>query len=109
MDRKCYEKFYLTEDILMEHAASSMERFIRDSFDKGSRVLIVAGVGNNGADGVALARLLNRDFRVRVYIPFGIKSSMAKLQLERAKSVGVQFVKDIKKADIVVDGSIWAG
>ncbi|NPA50410.1 MAG: bifunctional ADP-dependent NAD(P)H-hydrate dehydratase/NAD(P)H-hydrate epimerase, partial [Epsilonproteobacteria bacterium] len=55
LDRKCYEKYHLTEDILMEHAASSMEEFIRRNFPLNSKVLIATGAGNNGADGITLA------------------------------------------------------
>ena len=32
LDKRCYEKFFLTEDILMEHAASSMCKYIEDNF-----------------------------------------------------------------------------
>ena len=109
MDRKSYEKFHLTEDILMEHAASSMQKFIQKKFPKKSKVLIVSGVGNNGADGIALARLLHKEYKVKLFIPFGLKSQMATLQLKRAKAVGVKVVKKIKKADIIVDALFGAG
>ena len=109
MDRKCYQKYGLTEDILMEHAASEMERFIRGRFERGSSVLIVCGGGNNGADGITLARLLHPDFNVKLFIPFGAKSEMAKLQLERAKNAGVNLCNGIKDADIIVDALFGAG
>ncbi|HIE34611.1 MAG TPA: hypothetical protein EYP79_00235 [Campylobacterales bacterium] len=64
LDKKCYEKFNLLEDILMEHAAEGVNRYIRDRFKKESKILIVSGPGNNGGDGVALARLLERDYKV---------------------------------------------
>ena len=32
MDRKCYEEYGLTEDLLMEHAAEGMARAIRERF-----------------------------------------------------------------------------
>ncbi len=109
LDKKCYEKYALTEDILMEHAAASMEQFIRKKFPKNSKVCIVSGAGNNGADGIALARLLKKDYRVKLFLPFGVKSPMAQLQLTRAKAVGVKIVKKIKKADIFVDALFGAG
>jgi len=37
-------------------------------------------VGNNGADGITLARLIESDYRVMLYIPWG-KISNGKLQL----------------------------
>ena len=109
MDNKCYIKYALNEDILMEHAASAMESFIRDKFKLGSSILIVCGAGNNGADGITLARLLHKDYEVFLYIPFGVKSNMAKLQLKRANLVGVEEIDSIKEADIIVDALFGAG
>ena len=34
LDKRCYEKYFLTEDILMEHAASSMCKYIEDIFEE---------------------------------------------------------------------------
>jgi hydroxyethylthiazole kinase-like uncharacterized protein yjeF len=109
MDAKCYSKYNLSEDLLMEHAASKIESFIRKKFKKGSKVLIVSGAGNNGADGVVAARLLHKDYKIKLYLPFGAKSDMAKLQLDRVKLLGVKIVKDIKRADVVVDALFGAG
>ena len=62
LDRRCYEEFGLSEDILMEHAADGMASYIRANFVKGSDLLIAVGSGNNGADGITLARLLHKDY-----------------------------------------------
>jgi hydroxyethylthiazole kinase-like uncharacterized protein yjeF len=109
MDKRCYEKYGLTEDILMEHAANAMAEYIKTNFPKGDSILIVAGPGNNGADGITLARILNKSYRIYLYIPLGVKSQMAKLQLKRAKAVGVEGVNDIKECDITVDALFGAG
>ena len=109
LDKRCYNKYNLTEDILMEHASMGIERYIREHFKKGSSVLIVCGVGNNGADGITLARLIESDYRVMLYVPFGVKSQMAKLQLDRVKRLGVEIVSDIREADIIVDAIFGAG
>jgi len=109
LDKRCYEEYNLTEDILMEHASIGMENYIREHFKKGSSVLIVAGVGNNGADGITLARLIESDYRVMLYIPFGVKSQMAKLQLKRVEALEVEIVSDVREADIIVDAIFGAG
>ncbi len=109
MDRRCYEEYGLSEDLLMEHAAEGMARLIRERFEAGGRVRIVAGPGNNGADGIALARLLQGRFDVGLLLPMGAKSSMAKLQLERARKVGVRETEELEEADCLVDAIFGAG
>jgi len=109
LDKRCYEEYGLTEDILMEHAAIGMANYIHENFAKGSSVLIVSGTGNNGADGIVLARQLHGEYEVALHVPFGVKSQMAKLQLERAKKVGVHLVETLEDADVVVDALLGAG
>ena len=89
LDKKCYEQYGLSEDILMEHAAAGMANYIRKHFPQGTSVLIAAGMGNNGADGSALARQIHGDYDIRLYIPFELHSAMAKVQFERATFLGV--------------------
>lgn len=115
LDKKCYENFFMSEDLLMEHAANAMANFIKDKFEKDSNILIVCGTGNNGADGIALARILYKDYSVSVFLPFGTKSNMGKLQLKRAGLVGVDIIEDkthklpLKSYDIVVDALFGSG
>jgi len=109
MDRRCYEHYGLTEDILMEHAAEGMAAYIRHHFPAGSSILIVSGVGNNGADGIVLARLLHGSYSVRLLLPFGVKSAMAKLQLERVEKIGLTLSEGMESADVVVDALFGAG
>lgn len=109
LDKKCYEAYGLTEDILMEHAAMGMAAYIREAFKQGTSVLIVAGKGNNGADGIALARLLFGDYDIRLYLPFGVKSDMADLQLKRAEKLGIKAVDTLAQAEVVVDALFGAG
>lgn len=111
MDRRCYEEYGLTEDILMEHAAEGMEHYIRDHFAEADSILIVPGPGNNGADGIALARLMPFRFSsVKLYLPFGAKSKMAIKQLERVQKLSyVKIVDGLSEADIIVDALFGAG
>jgi hydroxyethylthiazole kinase-like uncharacterized protein yjeF len=108
LDKKCYEVYGLSEDLLMENAAQSIARVIEKKF-KHSSVLIVAGPGNNGADGIALARILQGRYDVKLFMPFGAKSDMAKKQLQRANNVGVREVDAIQPCNVVVDALFGAG
>jgi len=96
LDKRCYEEFHLSEDILMEHAANGMATYIKDNYTNKKSILIVCGSGNNGADGITLARLLYSKYKIYLYIPKDPKSDMAKIQLERAKLVGIDIFNKFK-------------
>jgi hydroxyethylthiazole kinase-like uncharacterized protein yjeF len=111
LDKRCYEQFELSEDLLMENAASSMAHCIQSKFPKNSKVLIVSGSGNNGADGITLARILFGSYEIELFLPLGIKSSIAILQLERAKKLGVKIVEGISNNnyDVIVECLFGSG
>ena len=109
LDIRCYEEFNLSEDILMEHAANGMADFIRHKFPKNSKVIVVCGSGNNGADGIACARLLHGDYDVGIYYAKEPKSDMAKLQATRAASIDVKVLEELYDADVLVDALVGTG
>ncbi|MCF6339936.1 MAG: NAD(P)H-hydrate dehydratase [Sulfurimonas sp.] len=109
LDTRCYEKFALSEDILMEHAANGLANHIRVKVFKHSKILIVCGSGNNGADGIALARLLHLDYDVSIFYAKKPKSKMALLQEKRAKNIGVKESKKLYKCDVLVDAIVGTG
>ena len=41
LDKRCYEKFFLTEDILMEHASNGMASYINQTLSHKKSILIV--------------------------------------------------------------------
>lgn len=109
LDKRCYEEFFLNEDILMEHAANGMAEYIRNNFKKKSKVIVVCGSGNNGADGIALARLLHADYDAYVYYAKKPSSKMALLQQKRAISVGVKECSRLQECDVLVDAIVGTG
>jgi len=109
LDQRCYDEFGLNEDILMENAAQAISKEIHKKFKKGSSVFIASGPGNNGADGVTLARILQGDFKVFLYLPLGVKSKMCQIQLKRAKNIGINIVDNIVQSDIIVDALFGSG
>lgn len=110
LDKKAYKDYFLSEELLMEHAALGIKKVIDKIGNNSKKVFIACGPGNNGADGIVLARLLMCDGRNAVlFIPFGVKSQMAKLQLQRASALGVEIVDEIKECDIVVDALFGSG
>jgi hydroxyethylthiazole kinase-like uncharacterized protein yjeF len=109
LDNRCYTEYGLSEDILMENAAISIKEYITNNFSKDKSILIVAGSGNNGADGIALARMLHKEYDIKLYLPLDTKSNMAKLQLKRAKLIGVHIIESICSCDVVVDAIFGSG
>jgi hydroxyethylthiazole kinase-like uncharacterized protein yjeF len=109
LDARCYEEFGLSEDILMEHAANGMAAFIRTNFSHGAKVIIVCGSGNNGADGIALARGLHGDFDVALLHAKTPSSNMALLQNARAQKIGVKTISRIENCDVLVDALVGTG
>ncbi len=109
LDQRCYTTFGLTPEILMEHAGLSLARAVKKKLTRKHRALFVCGMGNNGADGIVAARILHGAFNVSIYLPFELKSDLAKLQLERARKVGVPIVNELADADVYVDALFGAG
>lgn len=109
LDKRCYKDFSLSEDILMEHAAQGMATYIKENFAKNSKAIIVCGSGNNGADGIACARLLHGDYDVSIYYAKKPKSKMALLQQKRADAIGVKESSKIVASDILIDAIVGTG
>ncbi len=109
LDKRCYDEFALSEDLLMEHAAEGMACYIREHFEKYTKVLIVCGSGNNGADGIACARLLHGDYDVSLFYVKELRSPMAKLQQKRARALGVQETHKVLQCDVVIDAVVGTG
>lgn len=109
LDQRALSKFALSEEVMMEHAAAAMERSIRERFPKGSSVLILCGSGNNGADGLALARLLEGDFLVTVHLPFGASSPLCQRQRERLEALGIKHAEIAEGYTVIVDALFGSG
>lgn len=109
LDARCYEEFGLSEDILMEHAADGMAQYIRKNFSHHSKIIVACGGSNNGADCIALARLLHGDYEVSVFYVKEAKSQMALLQKNRAERIGVKECFELEDADVLVDAVFGTG
>ena len=109
LDERARTELCLTSDILMENAAAALEdsvmRFLGVSCccSESVRVMIVCGSGDNGADGLVLARRLKDKVSGSVLIEPCVlqflppKSEGCKLQFERAKKIGVNFIDEIEE------------
>lgn len=109
LDNRCYEHFSLTPEILMEHAALALVRAIKKRITCKDKILFVCGTGNNGADGIAAARMMHGAYDVSLYLPFELTSALALQQKERAQKAGVPIVHEIIDANMYVDALFGSG
>ena len=108
LDKHCRERFLLSEELMMENAAAALEDAVMAHIDPAARyiarpcVLILAGKGNNGADGLALSRRLASN-RVSVAVcPVGeCATEIGKVQQKRAQALGVSFVSPYELDDFI--------
>ncbi len=60
-DQRTIEKFHVPQAVLMERAALESFYVLRDKGLLKGSILLIIGPGNNGGDGLALARILNEN------------------------------------------------
>lgn len=111
-DRTAIEQYGLPSVCLMEEACVNIAREISRRFDAGSRIIVVAGNGNNGADGLAAARILYAHGykNVSIYICDGGKRSEENsVHLEVAKRYGIRITDTLEECDCIIDALCGAG
>ncbi|WP_051656622.1 bifunctional ADP-dependent NAD(P)H-hydrate dehydratase/NAD(P)H-hydrate epimerase [Butyrivibrio sp. AE3004] len=126
-DQATIDHFGIPQDVLMERAALSICKYVKKSLPAGGRVLIFAGSGNNGGDGIAAARILHQDdipvVLVLVNHKLNEKAASSKRtkaceqQLKIALSYGVTVIdfdassinNEIKRSSVIVDAMLGIG
>ncbi|MBQ6886713.1 MAG: NAD(P)H-hydrate dehydratase [Lachnospiraceae bacterium] len=114
-DTNTIEKFHVPAVVLMERAALGVVEVIFKVCGKNrKKVLIAAGTGNNGADGIAVGRLLMQEgFQVTFFLAGekGRFSELMKLQVDIIESYGGKictvFPED--EYDMIVDALFGIG
>ncbi|MDP4267445.1 MAG: NAD(P)H-hydrate dehydratase [Bacteroidota bacterium] len=106
---------------LMERAAGVFYECFVSLIEKQDKIAVFAGVGNNGGDGLVVARMLHQNFyNVRVYIVnFSEKRSPDFLtNFERLSSLSPELISEINEGDdlpslndfdIIIDGIFGSG
>lgn len=117
-DETAINQFHFPSLVLMENAALKISYEIEKHFLKQHKIFIACGPGNNGGDGLALARILfEKGYPVFVYAP--LESSMSKdekVQFEIIGSLGIPFsaeletaFEEIDKSTVIVDALFGSG
>ncbi|MDO5155850.1 MAG: NAD(P)H-hydrate dehydratase [Eubacteriales bacterium] len=114
IDTYTTDKIGLPAEVLMERAALAVVSQIEKVNAQKGRVLIAVEGGNNGGDGLAVARiLLERSFPVDVYYVNGVKRVSKQFNVQRNifHQLGGRLRKTIPNKDyaVVVDGIFGVG
>lgn len=126
IDQRAIEQFGIPGIVLMENAALKVVEVVERVYclKNRDRVIVLVGAGNNGGDGLAVARhLFFRSIEVEVFLlaPEDAVSGDAKVNLDVAKKLGLSLslVQDeddilrleqrLKSATLVVDAIFGTG
>ena len=97
---------------LMERAAGKLFEWYVERFERSREVLIFAGPGNNGGDGLALARKLARDrYEPEIfYVQFTDKTSgdweINRKRIEKETNVSFRIIKNIDQFPVINPGDV---
>lgn len=108
LDRTAVEEFGITEELLMENAGHAVYfTILRDLGIKGKSFVVFCGIGNNGGDGLVVARKIHSNGGdVKVFIlgdPERYKGA-AKINYEivRALSIQAASIESVENARLVI-------
>mmetsp|Transcript_3010 Transcript_3010/g.9221 ORF Transcript_3010/g.9221 Transcript_3010/m.9221 type:complete len:266 (+) Transcript_3010:93-890(+) len=97
-------KVGFTLEQLMELAGLAVAQATADFCPSRSSVLVVAGPGNNGGDGLVAGRHLCRfGYNVKVLYPKQGKQEYYKKLVKQLEAEGIEFVSEVTDADIILD------
>ncbi len=91
MERRVKESVGFPPALMMENASAELEKTVLSAAGQNGadRILIAAGRGNNGADGIALARRLYGKIQVELTLTGVPSTEEARLQLVMARNAGI--------------------
>jgi hydroxyethylthiazole kinase-like uncharacterized protein yjeF len=116
LDRATIEDIGIPSLVLMENAARGVANAVVKFFPETKKILVIAGKGNNGGDGIAAGRILKiRNQRdIVVYLPYEEEElkNDCRVQYNIARKVGIKFVKEfpnLKDFDLIIDAVFGTG
>ncbi|MEQ8152266.1 MAG: NAD(P)H-hydrate epimerase, partial [Smithellaceae bacterium] len=122
MDQRAMKELGISEEILMENAAlAAIHLLQKESGIRGKNFVIFCGVGNNGGDGLAVARLIHSNGgSARVYLTGDSKKyrGAAKTNLDIISKLPIEVVsletaadarKKVAHCDMIIDAIFGTG
>ena len=113
-DTDTIERIGLSSEVLMERAALSVAEELNKSGIRMNKILVVAGCGNNGGDGIAIGRmLLLQGRKVDIYLAGAREKCTAETehQLKILENLGFSTLSKIQDTeyDMIVDALFGIG
>jgi len=122
IDRRVIEDVGIPGIVLMENAGLGTVDLIEETLMEydGSRITILCGHGNNGGDGMVIARhLFNHGFQIDVFLVGGkdrVRGD-AKVNMDILENMGIEIIplqskkglKKIPESDLIVDALLGTG
>ncbi len=95
----------ITSTELMERAAERSTGWMMHHFSKDVLFIVLCGSGNNGGDGLAIARQLHYSgYGVKSFLlPFGELSADCSANLQRLKNIDPELVTEIDPGSLIAD------
>ena len=122
LDSEYIKEYGISQELLMENAALGAYYFLRDKSLLSLPYIFFCGPGNNGGDGLALARKIfsiNKDVRVLLTSPPSSYSGASKFNYNILKKLGVHIefiedldfdsIKNMSKDHVIVDALLGTG
>ena len=116
-DNKTIEDHGIPSLVLMERAALSVVQIIEKEYPEANSFAVICGPGNNGGDGVAIARILKLNSKIVNCVVIGNPekfSNQLKQEISIAESYGLSIENKlneqaIEQADITIDAMFGIG
>lgn len=122
MDRTAIEDYAFPEIILMENAAAAARQVVKRSFNiEGNNFLLLCGSGNNGGDGLALARQIYSEGGAPLVLMMGDAGKLKGSALKNytiLKNYPIEIIqnftsetlqKELNETDIIIDALVGTG
>ena len=126
IDKRSISEFRIPGEQLMENAGKTVVDFLKKEFNnlQGRSVCVLCGRGNNGGDGLVVARLLNKEkIKSKVYlfarkeeVEGDVKLNLLRCEKDKLSVVHMTLSKDLeaekeklKKHDIFIDALLGTG
>src|SRR5271169_6143590 len=122
IDRATTERFGVPSLTLMENAGSAIAQFILEHYRNANRIAVVCGKGNNGGDGLVVARKLHRAGRVVEVLLLASPSDLRgdalamferlplrPIVLRNPQELDVEASRSLMNSDLIVDAVLGTG